>query len=293
MMRETIDLETADCFFHYTTREAAFDHIIPTRQLRFSTYEQMRDPLESRPWQFIGAYFVDPKDPNRGEKKLFNFYRGSHSVFRLAHLLALTVDAEGYSEDGQRFARGWARARMWEQYAENHAGVCLIFDRERFTANVEASLHQQLDVRPYHRHVGYSETGGESYYNLPLSQFPDEVDDAFVKTYIEEHNDELFFQKTLDWQTEHEYRFVTTAPPDEPLYANYGDALVGIVVGWDIPDWERPAAIEAAHLVEIEPVEMNWKMGEPVPVPFKPRSREEREQFEANFRTPPQADPAP
>jgi hypothetical protein len=251
----------------------------------------MRDPLESRPWQFTGAYFVDPNDPHRGEKQLFSFYRGSHSIFRLAHLLALTVDADGYSTDGARFAKGWARARMWEQYAENHAGVCLVFDRERFTANVEADLHRQLDLHPYHRRVEYSETGGESYYNLPLGQFPDEVDDGFVQKYIEDHNDELFFQKTLDWQTEHEYRFVTTASPDEPLYADYGDALVGIVIGWGIPDWERPAAIAAAHAVQIEPVEMNWTMGTPIPVPFKPRSREEREQFEANFRAPPQAEP--
>src|ERR1700748_2834123 len=122
-MQNTIDLETGRCFFHYTTREAAFDHILPTRQLRFSTYEQMRDPLENSPWQFVGAYFVDPTDPTRGEKHLLDFYRGSHSIFRLAHLLAVTVNAEGYSVDGEDFANGWGRARMWEQYAEEHARV--------------------------------------------------------------------------------------------------------------------------------------------------------------------------
>jgi hypothetical protein len=290
-MQKTIDLETSDCFFHYTTREAAFEHILPTQRLRFSAYEQMRDPLENRPWQFVGAFFVDSEDPQRGERQYFEFTRGSHSVFRLAHLLALTVDAQGYSADGEHFAKGWARARMWEQYAENHAGICLAFDRERFTANVEKDLHEQLGVRPYHRPVQYSETGGESHHHLSLGQFPGQVDNAFVEKYIEDHNDELFFQKTLDWLTEHEYRFVTTAPPDKPLYADYGDALVGIVIGWQIPDWERPAAIEAAHAVGIEAVEINWNMGQPLPVPFRPRSREEREQFEANFRMLPQADP--
>lgn len=291
-VQETIDVETSACFFHYTTRQAAFDHILPEQRLRFSTYEAMRDPLESRPWQFTGAWFVQPReDPYLPEKQLFSFLNGSHRVFQLAHLLALTVDAEGYSAGGERFAKGWARARMWEQYAENHAGVCLVFDRERLKANVEAELHRQLGVRPYHRQVEYSETGAESYFHLQLGQFPDEVDDAFVEKYIEDHNDELFFQKTLDWQTEHEYRFATTAPPDEPLFVDYGDALAGVVVGFDIPDWERPAAIEASHAVGIEPVEMNWKMGVPLPVPLKPRSREEREQFEANFRRPPPGDP--
>ncbi len=287
----TIDLDTSECFFHYTTREAAFEHILPTQRLRFSTYEQMRDPLESRPWQFTGAWFVNPENPHLGETQLFSFYQGSHGVFRLAHLLALTVDAEGYASNAEHFAKGWSRARMWEQYAENHAGVCLVFNQERLKANLAADLESQLGIRPYNRHVEYSQTGGESYINLPLGQFPEEIDDAFVQQYIEMHNDELFFQKTLDWQTEHEYRFVTTASPDSPLHADYGDALVGIVVGWKIPDWERPAAIEAAHAVGIEPVEMNWNMGRPVPVPFRTRSREEREQIEANFRTPPRVDP--
>jgi len=288
----TIDLETSDCFFHYTTREAAFEHILPTGQLRFSTYEQMRDPLESRPWQFTGAWFVNPENPHLGEKQLFSFYRGSHGVFRLAHLLALTVDAKGYAPDAEHFAKGWSRARMWEQYAENHVGVCLAFDQERLKTNVATDLERQLGIRPYHRDVEYSQTGGESYINLPLAQFPEEIDDAFVQKYIEAHNDELFFQKTLDWQTEHEYRFVTTASPDEPLYVDYGDALVGVVVGWKIPDWERPAAIEAVHAVGIEPVEMNWSMGRPVPVPLKPRSRSEREEVEANFGAPPRAKPS-
>jgi hypothetical protein len=207
------------------------------------------------------------------------------------HLLALTVDAEGYAPDAEHFAKGWSRARMWEQYAQNHAGVCLVFDRDRLTANIAADLERQLGIRPYHRDVEYSQTGGERYINLSLGQFPEEVDDAFVRQYIEAHNYELFFQKTLDWQTEHEYRFVTTASPDEPLYAGYGDALVGIVVGWKIPDWERPAVIDAAHAVGVEPVEMNWSMGKPVPVPLKTRTRKERGQFEGNFRTPPRADP--
>jgi hypothetical protein len=267
----TIDLETSDCFFHYTTREAAFEHILPTAQLRFSTYERMRDPLESRPWQFTGAWFVNPENPHLGEKQLFGFYQGSHGVFRLAHLLALTVDAKGYAPDAEHFAKGWSRARMWEQYAENHAGVCLVFDQERLKVNVTADLERQLGIRPYHRDVEYSQTGGESYINLPLAQFPEEIDDAFVQ---------------------HEYRFVITASPDEPLYVDYGDALVGVVVGWKMPDWERPAAIEAAHMVGIAPVEMNWRMGRPVPVPLKPRSRSEGEEVEANFGVPPRAKPS-
>jgi hypothetical protein len=40
--------EVDDYIFHYTTRDAAFGHIIPERRLRLSPYRRMRDPLESK-----------------------------------------------------------------------------------------------------------------------------------------------------------------------------------------------------------------------------------------------------
>jgi hypothetical protein len=290
-VKETIDLDTPKCFFHYTTREAALEHIVPSGKLRFSTYERMRDPLESRPPQFTGSWFVAPEEePHLREKQLFQFYRGSHGVFEQAHLLAFTVDAEDYEPGAEKFAQGWSRARMWEHYAEKHAGICLAFDFEKLIASLKADLREQLGVEPYHAPVEYTETGRETYQHLMLGQFPEEIDDVFVNNYIEEHHDELFFQKVLDWQTEYEYRFVTTATPERPLYADYGDSLVGVVAGSELPDWERPGVIETAHDAGIEPVIMSWSMGVPIQVPLVKRTREEREQFEQNFAAPMELD---
>jgi hypothetical protein len=39
-------------------------------------------------------------------------------------ILSLTMDAEHYDAGAILYAFGWARARLWEQYASNHAGVC-------------------------------------------------------------------------------------------------------------------------------------------------------------------------
>jgi hypothetical protein len=120
---------------------------------------------------------------------------------------------------------------------------------------------------------------------LEPGSWPEKIDIDFVASYIEDHNDELFFQKTLDWQTEHEYRFVTTARPNQPLYASYGDALAGIVVGERFPDWQRPAALKAGRAVDVEPAIMNWRVTFPPPVPLTRRSKAEREQLEASYRT--------
>ena len=288
----TIDLDTSECFFHYTTREAAFEHILPTGKLRFSTYEQMRDPMENR-WRWGGAWFISPEeDPRVREKLFFEFLRGSQGIFRQAHLLALTVDAEDYAPNAEWFKRGWSRARMWEHYAEKHAGVCLVFDKKRLIANVGNDLgSRNPPFPPYHAPVEYSETGPDL--ELSLGEFPPTIDGPFIAAYIEEHRDQLFFQKVQDWQTEYEYRFVTLADPEQPLYVDYGDALVGIVAGEQIPDWQRPGAIATGREVGIEPVIMNWEMGRPLPVPLTTRTRKEREQVQANFELRSPADPPP
>jgi hypothetical protein len=52
--------------YHYTSREAAFRHIIPEGHLRLSSYSLTRDPLDARDW---GFRFVHPEgsDPEAEE----------------------------------------------------------------------------------------------------------------------------------------------------------------------------------------------------------------------------------
>lgn len=263
-----MDYPPGQCFFHYTTRDAAFGQILPARQLRFSTYERMRDPLENRDWRFTGAWFVDPTEtPNSAEKAFFTFNHYAQEIRHKARLLAMTVDAPGATEI-DHFARGWARARMWEHYAEKHAGVCLVFDRQRLISNLSRSVREQCEVSPYHRPVEYTETGTADL-TLNLGS-PDEFSTAAkVARYIEDHNDELFFLKTLDWETEFEYRFVTTTESDDDLFVDYGDALEAVIVGEKFPHWERPAAIEACNNAAAEALRLDWSMHRPIPAKLK------------------------
>lgn len=258
-----MDLPVDKHFFHYTTREAAFAHILPSGRLKFSTYEAMRDPLENRGWRFTGAWWLDPSDPDGAEKEFMLFDRAAQAIRRQARLLALTVDAPGATEE-RPFSRGYSRARMWEHYGEVHLGVCLVFDQARLIANLTASVKEHSGLEPYHRPVIYTETGSaDSTLTLGSNQFRTAADAA---AYIEEHNDELFFLKTSDWETEYEYRFVTTTEDEQPLYVEYGDALEAVIVGGQFPDWERAGAIEACGYAQAQALELDWSMHQPFPV---------------------------
>lgn len=263
-------MDTPKCFFHYTTREAAFGHILPSRKLRFSPYEQMRDPMENKEWSWRASWPVDNPDLEAEdplEEAFFYFQELARKIRLQAHLLALTVDAPDYPAPAEEFAKGWARARMWEQYAENHEGICLVFDREALEASLTHDLERQLGFGPYHRQVQYDAAGSAALQstNLQPASWPMNFNGVFVEKYIEDHFDELFFKKTLDWQTEYEYRFVTTASPEQPLYAAYGDAMRGIVLGEQFPDWQLPAAIEASTQAGVELMAMSWHGRAPTP----------------------------
>lgn len=249
-----VGLSAAQCFFHYTTRDASFGDILPRCRLRLSTYERMRDPFENKDWPWIGSWPIDGRsDPAVMDRAFTQFNHIARGIRQQAHLLAFTVDGGNYGPERSEFAKGWSRARMWDQYAEGHAGVCLVFDKDLLIESVELDLKRQLGFGPYHGPVRYSETGfDDSALDLDIRNLPSNIDEAFVTQYIEQKHRSLFFEKLIDWESEREYRFVTTAPPSEPLYASFDDALLAVIVGEKFPDWQRPSAIEACRQVNAD-----------------------------------------
>jgi hypothetical protein len=139
-------MDPIDTLCHYTTAEAALDHIIPSGKLRMSPYARMRDPLENRELTFSARLPVDGQPEELVLEELTDLLDDATVRIRRIRdrmlLLSFTVDAtEGYGPDDKPFMRAWARARMWEQYASNHAGVCIAFDREKALGHLRAQLH--------------------------------------------------------------------------------------------------------------------------------------------------------
>jgi hypothetical protein len=277
-------------FFHYTTREAGFAHIVPSGKLRFSRYQDMRDPLENKGWRFVGGAWGAPSSDDEQAQALayFQFDTLANEIRERSFLLSMTIDTTPEnSGEVEPFCRGWARARMWEQYAENHAGLCLVFDREALTANITNSLQAQGFAAPYHRPVIY-EGDWMLKPSLNLNTLSGSVTPAIVSGYIEDNHDTLFFHKALDWESEREYRFSTTSSEEDDLYVEFGEALAAVIVGEKFPVWQRPAAIELCARTGIEAKRLDWTMGAPVLAELRPihTRRDEIREVISNTRHP-------
>lgn len=130
--------------FHYTTREKALEHILPTRRLRFGRLPRTNDPREfGGVWFGIAGHGGDDEDLTARDP--FELMAEADELLRgKVHLLCLTEDQPSRRGEQPRYGTGPQRARMWAQYSENHTGVCLCFDGQRLIDAAES----QFNTRP-------------------------------------------------------------------------------------------------------------------------------------------------
>jgi hypothetical protein len=265
-------MDPVDTLCNYTTADAALDHIIPSGRLRMSPYARMRDPLENRELGFTGGSL--PLDGKFEEDVLADVMDLTDAVESRVRrirdrmlLLSFTTEArQGYALQDEPFMRAWARARMWEQYACNHEGVCIAFDRERTLGHLYAEL--QALGSPTQDDVVYTPRGfrGTDAASLPLERFRD--DKSSLAGWVVEHERDLFFTKTLDWQTEHEYRmtiFTDRTSDDGYLYVPFGgpESVRAVILGEHFPQSEVSRAEALCREANIELLMVVWQRGAP------------------------------
>jgi Protein of unknown function (DUF2971) len=152
---------------------------------------------------------------------------------------------------------GWARARMWEQYAENHAGVCLVFAKDAFSAFVLPQL-QARSPNARADTVKYARIGLAGSHASTILLSPDETGSEQARRHLEKYATEFFFTKLSDWESEHEYRFVEPSETNEYSYVESGNMLVGFMAGHNFPENLEREALALARQHNVEARQILW-----------------------------------
>jgi hypothetical protein len=150
-------------------------------------------------------------------------------------------------------------------------GVCIAFDRDQAGGHMLGQLHQLGLVgkgEVVYTPRGFADTQAST---LALDGFRENYSEN-IGVFVTAHERDLFFTKTLDWQSEHEYRMTLMtdrATDDGYVYVPFGDArsVRAVILGEQFPQWQFPAAKWACEQVGVELLTLRWEIGLPWPMP--------------------------
>lgn len=253
---------------HYTRADTAFERIlVPDGKLKMSAFNEMRDPLENQD-PFVYPEFLDASEAEF-ERSLKAAYGALWRLRDNIRLLSLTQSAawtEG-PDRSEMYSKPWARPRMWEQYADNHAGVCLVFDKKRLLNGFSSLDDGEFRDGPVrYTPAGYAASAAAR--EFKLDGYDDASADARLANYVERHHDDFFLLKTGDWEAEHEYRvllFSKKKLPD-PYLVPYERALTRVILGAKFPAWQAAGVRQVlSHLSKrVDISQMSWHRGHPM-----------------------------
>lgn len=260
------EVDTDKFLYHYTTIETALEKILPNGNLRFSEIINTNDPRERKNWNFV-LTCPSPKIP-QGDKYLEIIAEANCIFKRNCKLLCFSSDVT--DENANTFnltINGFKHPRMWAQYAENHRGICLVFEKKKLSKNIAESLKDKGIL--HHGYVNYTQSI-HSYDAFHLNY--DEICFKGLNIYLMEHLSkfyrELFFEKNIDWRDECEYRWVIIGNNSNEEYVSIRNAICGVIVGADFPTVYKVVIEKFCQEYKINAAKINWCNGEAHAEPF-------------------------
>jgi hypothetical protein len=256
----------ADRFvYHYTGAAVARDYILKNRTLKLGSYTRTNDPKESKAWEFDLWTNQNRHLGNYKMQELSSWF--SAALKANAKLACFSLDSSPLSGDHTRdiLSRGFAKPRMWAQYAENHSGVCLVFDRSKLLEAVHSQLgaliHFAGPVTYQNHYLVRPLTAHE--YSINIDQLETLGPQGYLQSHVRLHHKALFFEKLLDWRDEVEWRILVLSDSDADLLVPIDDALVGIVHGASINRTISDDILQASDSTSIEHMGLTWKNSNP------------------------------
>jgi len=256
--------------FHYTTSELALTKILKNGELKFGFYSNMNDPLE----------FLDCPREFSGTDDLFDQY--SHKIFhdveianqKRKHLQLICFCRDNFELGkgamlSHPYNRGWARSRMWSQYADNHKGVCLIFDKERLT---EAITDFLIDEGISTTHLLFKD---EVSYGNAMDEYKEKLIIPINNTNCKNDfsnwfvagKEKYLFHKIEDYRDEQEYRFLIVnyddKIDDKEFFISIQKCIVGIIIGCNFEKTYLQNIKQYSAMYSIPAYKVDWNCGIP------------------------------
>jgi hypothetical protein len=237
--------------YHYTKPDKAIQFILKDRTLLLNSFSKTNDPKESKNWQLTpwttqkspSNDFLDESLPREIADRLKS----------TVHLACFSTDSAGLSGDHTTdiLLRGLARARMWAQYADDHRGFCLVFDK----AKLLACLRQQFPSNLFlfgsvsYRNRSWMTRLDPNPFRLEFDKLQELGADAYARAHMLTYLQELYFEKLEDWRDEREWRVLMLDHVGQPPLVHFDDSLVSVIHGANTSPEDSESAVSLTNSI--------------------------------------------
>lgn len=251
--------------YHYTSLSSACK-ILKSGSLKLSNLTNTNDPLEFVDFSGFASSLPIGKNDDF-ERILCELRISSERRRNFVRMLCFCKDLfctsdEWKDEKNQDFAdnllfKGWARSRMWAQYADNHSGVCLVFDKDEFKKCFDSLANNDIEILK-DKKIKYTNYIAK----LESAMSPKGIQCDYSDFYLESDRKDFLFYKCEDYRDENEYRFClinrALKSPDEAMFVNYGVSLKAVILGQRFSN-----CLKLETPDNVEQYQINWKFGRP------------------------------
>lgn len=235
--------------------------IFAERRLRFGRFIFTNDPKESKDWKFtlVGGN-ADELLQTPSDSLSSQFSSALKTGTKLA---CFSTDSGPLTGDHTRdlHRRGFSKSRMWTQYADKHAGVCLVLDKERLERQIASQIPQSDEfcgglVEYVNRYFVAALEEGD--YQIDIHRLNEMGFDRYLSSHRAAFSRRLFFEKMSDWCDENEFRWVVFSQTESDLYIDITGSLVGVLFGDRVADSQVEHALCNLPL-DTQVMGLKWK----------------------------------
>lgn len=252
---------------HYTSADVFLEHVLPSMALRMSRFGNVNDPRESREW--LCALTVPNELMHKEWDVLAISDRFTSFMKANAKLLCVTRDDPQLepNRSGYLYGRSYAHPSMWDRYANNHSGVCLMLDTDKLAEAVAEAALGRGEVL----HIGVSyedmpETESSAYL-LSAEDLDARGEQQVFADHQRKHHGALYFWKARDWASEFEYRWVLLDGSPDDVFVDIRRCLKGVIFGEGFPMDNFDMVQKAFAQDQVVFARMRYRNGHPVVLP--------------------------
>lgn len=215
--------------FHYTSYASALG-ILLSQRMRMGCLKNMNDPLEFQDHQKDPIVFNDNPSNEELALRMRRFKDAVIERERAVRLASFSMDISKGSQGEyyNNLSKGWARSRMWAQYADNHKGVCLVFDKK----NLVEDFENAFKLESCETHCGMVD------YTNNL-EFLEETLSRPCDSFLTSDKIQFLFLKCEDFKDEQEFRLLLINKKlkgeNEMVSFSIANSICGVIPGTKFP----------------------------------------------------------